>query len=77
MAQRGVARDLSQPPAQFLRLAQFVKFLPCRQESLLGRVFTGRKIPERLGEIAQRAGVGILMTLMAVAIFNDIARLMS
>lgn len=38
---------------------------------------TGRKIPERLGEIAQRAGVGILVTLMAVAIFNDIARLMS
>ena len=40
-------------------------------------VLTGRSIPERLGEIAQRAGVGILMALMAVAVFNDIMRLMS
>jgi regulator of sigma E protease len=40
-------------------------------------VLTGRAIPERFGEIAQRAGVGILMTLMAVAVFNDIVRLMS
>ncbi|NEX59765.1 RIP metalloprotease RseP [Noviherbaspirillum galbum] len=40
-------------------------------------VLTGRAIPERVGEIAQRAGVGILMTLMAVAVFNDIMRLMS
>jgi regulator of sigma E protease len=40
-------------------------------------ILTGRPIPERLGEIAQRAGVGILMTLMAVAVFNDIVRLMS
>ncbi|WP_019141071.1 RIP metalloprotease RseP [Noviherbaspirillum massiliense] len=40
-------------------------------------VLTGRTIPERFGEIAQRAGVGILMTLMIVAVFNDILRLMS
>jgi regulator of sigma E protease len=40
-------------------------------------VLTGRPLPERVGEIAQRAGVGILMTLMAVAVFNDIVRLMS
>ncbi len=40
-------------------------------------VLTGRAIPERVGEIAQRAGAGILMTLMAVAVFNDIVRLMS
>jgi regulator of sigma E protease len=40
-------------------------------------VLTGRPLPERFGEIAQRAGVGILMTLMAVAVFNDIVRLMS
>jgi regulator of sigma E protease len=40
-------------------------------------VLTGRALPERFGEIAQRAGVGILMTLMAVAVFNDIVRLMS
>jgi regulator of sigma E protease len=40
-------------------------------------VLTGKAIPERFGEIAQRAGVGILMTLMAVAVFNDIVRLIS
>ena len=40
-------------------------------------VLTGRAIPERIGNMAQRAGVGILMTLMAVAIFNDIVRLIS
>ncbi|SNS77027.1 regulator of sigma E protease [Noviherbaspirillum humi] len=40
-------------------------------------VLTGRAIPERVGEIAQRAGVGILMMLMAVAVFNDILRLVS
>jgi regulator of sigma E protease len=40
-------------------------------------LFTGRTIPERFGEMAQRAGVGILMALMAVAVFNDIVRLMS
>ncbi|MFC5475213.1 RIP metalloprotease RseP [Paraherbaspirillum soli] len=38
-------------------------------------VLTGRPIPERIGAIAQRAGIGILMTLMMVAIFNDIVRL--
>lgn len=40
-------------------------------------LLTGRPLPERFGEMAQRAGVGILMTLMAVAVFNDIVRLMS
>lgn len=40
-------------------------------------VLTGRPLSERVGEIAQRAGVGILMTLMVVAVFNDIVRLMS
>ena len=40
-------------------------------------VLTGRTIPERIGDMAQRAGVGILMTLMAVAVFNDIVRLIS
>lgn len=38
-------------------------------------VLTGRPIPERVGAIAQRAGIGILMTLMIVAMFNDIVRL--
>lgn len=40
-------------------------------------LLTGRAIPERFGEMAQRAGVGILMALMAVAVFNDIVRLIS
>jgi regulator of sigma E protease len=40
-------------------------------------LLTGRPVSERFGEIAQRAGVGILMTLMAVAVFNDIIRLIS
>lgn len=40
-------------------------------------VLTGRPVSERFGEIAQRAGIGILMTLMAVAVFNDIIRLIS
>lgn len=40
-------------------------------------VFTGRPVSERFAEYAQRAGLGILMTLMAVAFFNDIVRLAS
>jgi regulator of sigma E protease len=40
-------------------------------------VLTGKPVPARFGELAQRAGVGILMTLMAVAVFNDIVRLVS
>lgn len=38
-------------------------------------LFSGRPVPERVGQIAQRAGLGILMALMAVALFNDIVRL--
>jgi len=38
-------------------------------------VLTGRPVPERVGAIAQRAGLGILMALMGVAVFNDIVRL--
>ncbi|MGN6388731.1 MAG: RIP metalloprotease RseP [Burkholderiaceae bacterium] len=38
---------------------------------------TGKPVPARLGELAQRAGVGILVTLMIVAVFNDIARLVT
>ncbi|MDF3035501.1 MAG: peptidase [Paucimonas sp.] len=40
-------------------------------------VFSGRPLSERATEIAQRAGIGILMALMAVAVFNDIAKLLS
>jgi regulator of sigma E protease len=39
-------------------------------------VLTGRPIPERFGEYAQRAGVGLLVMLMALAVFNDVARLL-
>jgi regulator of sigma E protease len=40
-------------------------------------VLTGRPVSERFGEVAQRAGLGILMLLMAIAVFNDIIRLIS
>lgn len=40
-------------------------------------VLTGRPVSERFGAIAQRAGIGVLMTLMLVAVFNDITRLIS
>jgi regulator of sigma E protease len=40
-------------------------------------VLTGRPVSERFGNIAQRAGLGILMALMGVAVFNDIIRLVS
>jgi regulator of sigma E protease len=40
-------------------------------------VLTGRPLPERIGEIAQRAGILLLVTLMALAVFNDVVRLLS
>ena len=39
-------------------------------------VLTGRPLSERFGELAQRAGVGLLFMLMALAVFNDVARLL-
>jgi regulator of sigma E protease len=39
-------------------------------------VLTGRPLPERVSEFAQRAGVGLLLMLMALAVFNDVARLL-
>ena len=39
-------------------------------------ILTGRPVSERFSAIAQRAGMGVLMTLMLVAAFNDIVRLM-
>jgi regulator of sigma E protease len=39
-------------------------------------VLTGRPLPERIGQIAQRAGVGLLFMLMALAVFNDLVRLL-
>lgn len=39
-------------------------------------VLTGRPLPARVGEFAQRAGMGILLMLMALAVFNDVVRLL-
>jgi regulator of sigma E protease len=39
-------------------------------------VLTGRPVSERFGEMAQRIGLGLLVSLMALAIFNDLARLL-
>ena len=39
-------------------------------------VLTGRPLPERIGAFAQRAGVGLLVMLMALAVFNDVSRLL-
>ncbi|MFC0133376.1 RIP metalloprotease RseP [Massilia eurypsychrophila] len=39
-------------------------------------VLTGRPLPERIGAYAQRAGMGLLALLMALAVFNDLARLL-
>ena len=39
-------------------------------------VLTGRPVPERIGAMAQRAGAGLLLMLMALAVFNDVARLL-
>ena len=43
----------------------------------LVEVLTGRPLPERIGEYAQRAGLGLLVMLMARAVFNDVVRLLS
>lgn len=40
-------------------------------------VLTGRPVSERIGQLGQRLGIGLLMTLMALAVFNDVARLLS
>ena len=40
-------------------------------------VLTGRPVSERVGQLGQRLGIGLLMTLMMVAVFNDIVRLVS
>jgi regulator of sigma E protease len=39
-------------------------------------VLTGRPLPERIGEIAQLAGIGLMLMLMALAVFNDLVRLL-
>ena len=39
-------------------------------------VLTGRPLPERIGNYAQRLGVAMLVMLMALAVFNDVARLL-
>lgn len=39
-------------------------------------ILTGKTVSGRVGELAQRAGIAILMTLLVVAVFNDIVRLL-
>jgi regulator of sigma E protease len=39
-------------------------------------VLTGRPLPARILDMAQRAGVGLLFMLMALAVFNDVTRLL-
>ncbi|RJG21594.1 RIP metalloprotease RseP [Massilia cavernae] len=39
-------------------------------------VLTGRPLPERIGAYAQRLGVAMLVMLMVLAVFNDVARLL-
>ncbi len=39
-------------------------------------VLMGRPLPERIGEIAQRIGLALLVMLMSVAIVNDVIRLL-
>jgi regulator of sigma E protease len=40
-------------------------------------VLTGRPVSERVVAISQRLGVGLLVALMALAVFNDLTRLLS
>ncbi|MBB5609981.1 MULTISPECIES: RIP metalloprotease RseP [unclassified Janthinobacterium] len=40
-------------------------------------VLTGRPLPERVADIAQRLGIGLLLTLMVLAVFNDVLRLLN
>jgi regulator of sigma E protease len=40
-------------------------------------VFTGRPVPERIMELGSRVGFGLLMLLMAFALYNDFQRLVS
>ena len=40
-------------------------------------VLTGRPLSERAADILQRFGVGLLVTLMVVAVFNDLMRLLT
>ena len=39
-------------------------------------VLTGRPLSARIGEIAQVAGFGLMLMLMALAVFNDVVRLL-
>jgi regulator of sigma E protease len=39
-------------------------------------VLAGRPLPARVDDIVQRAGLGLLVMLMALAVFNDVARLL-
>jgi regulator of sigma E protease len=38
---------------------------------------TGRPVSERVVGIAQRLGIGLLVSLMVLAVFNDLTRLLT
>ena len=40
-------------------------------------ILTGRTVSGRFGEIAQRVGIALLMTLFVLAVFNDVVRLLT
>ncbi len=74
-------------PIEFLRFIAFISIslgvmnllpIPVLDGGLLLyyslEVLTGRPLPERIGMYFQLAGVGMLIMLMTLAVFNDIAR---
>ncbi len=76
-------------PIDFLRFIAFISIslgvmnllpIPVLDGGLLLyyslEVLTGRPLPERILEYAQRAGVGLLVMLMMLAVFNDVVRLL-
>lgn len=76
-------------PIDFLRFIAFISIslgvmnllpIPVLDGGLLLyyslEVLTGRPLPERILDFAQRAGVGLLVMLMMLAVFNDVARLL-
>ena len=76
-------------PEVFLRIVAFISIslgvmnllpIPVLDGGLLLyyslEVLAGRPLPERILEIAQRTGVVLLVMLMSVAVFNDVARLL-
>jgi regulator of sigma E protease len=43
----------------------------------IAEVFTGRPLPDRVLEVGQHIGIALLFVLMALALYNDIIRLVN